>query len=389
MTELEKLLSIVPASPEAGIDWKTIEFDILPGYAARMKATQQNPLYHAEGDVWAHTRMVCEYLVKDKEFWCASLRERQELFIAALLHDIGKIVTTKWQDGAWTSPNHAIKGAVMARKLLWKDYGLCGTREWMCFRETICLLVRYHMITPYAMEKNNAGQRLIKIAANGELAKDFTLKKLFLLSKADVNGKISDSNVQSEEAVMMAAALAQEMGCYERPLSFASFYTEYAFLSGRNVTPEAELYNDTEMEVIMLCGLPGTGKDTWIRVVYPDYPMVSLDNIRREHGLSPVGSQQEAVRIAREQMKELLRQKKSFVWNATSLTPELRANTVNLCTAYHAYVKMVFLETDYAENLDRNQRRRYAVPPDVIDKMLSKLVPPERFEAHEVDWRCV
>ena len=52
-------------------------------------------------------------------------------------------------------------------------------------------------------------------------------------------------------------------------------------------------------------------------------------------------------------------------------------------------VKIVFLETDYAENLDRNQRRRYAVPPDVIDKMLSKLVPPERFEAHEVDWRCV
>ena len=88
-------------------------------------------------------------------------------------------------------------------------------------------------------------------------------------------------------------------------------------------------------------------------------------------------------------MKALLRQKKSFVWNATSLTPELRANIVNLCTAYHAYVKMVFLETDYAENLDRNQRRRYAVPPDVIDKMLSKLVPPERFEAHEVDWRCV
>ena len=219
MTELEKLLSIVPASPEAGIDWETIESDILPDYAARMKATQQNPLYHAEGDVWAHTRMVCEYLVKDKEFWCASLRERQELFIAALLHDIGKIVTTKWQDGAWTSPNHAIKGAVMARKLLWKDYGLCGTREWMCFRETICLLVRYHMIAPYAMEKNNAGQRLIKIAANGELAKDFTLKKLFLLSRADVNGKISDSNVQSEEAVMMAAALAQEMGCYERPLS--------------------------------------------------------------------------------------------------------------------------------------------------------------------------
>ncbi len=130
MTELEKLLSIVPASPEAGIDWETIESDILPDYAARMKATQQNPLYHAEGDVWAHTRMVCEYLVKDKEFWCASLRERQELFIAALLHDIGKIVTTKWQDGAWTSPNHAIKGAVMARKLLWKDYGLCGTREW-------------------------------------------------------------------------------------------------------------------------------------------------------------------------------------------------------------------------------------------------------------------
>jgi len=50
---------------------------------------------------------------------------------------------------------------------------------------------------------------------------------------------------------------------------------------------------------------------------------------------------------------------------------------------------MVFLETDYQENLYRNKNRKDMVPSSVIDKMLAKLTPPERFEAHEVNWICI
>lgn len=389
MTDRQILLSAIPHSAGDKIDWHFIEETLLPAYAAAMKQTPQNPLYHAEGNVWNHTKMVCECLTADKAFWACAERQRQELFLAALLHDVGKTVTTRKQNGEWTSPNHALKGANMVRELLWRTYGFCGTKEYQNFRETICGLVRYHMAAPYVMESDHAEQRLIKMAANGELAPDFTLKLLFLLSKADANGKISRDTTKSQDAALLAAELSQEVGCYEQPLTFATPYTEYACLSGKTVTPEVALYDDTEMEVIMLCGLPGTGKDTWIRVVYPDYPMISLDNIRKEHGWSPVGSQQEVVKVARAQARQLLREKRSFVWNATSLTPELRSYAINLFMQYHAYVKLVFLEAAYEENLERNARRAAMVPQSVIEGMLSKLVPPERFEAHEVTWFCV
>lgn len=389
MNRLNELTAIVPSEPDFTIDWNRIEKGFMRMYADDMARTLQNPKYHAEGDVWSHTKMVCESLVSYDMYRQLSDRHRQELFIAALLHDVGKISTTKLENGEWTSPNHAIVGANIVRELMWRDYGLCGTKELQNFRETICLLVRYHMTAPYIFESDDPDFRLIKTASNGELAPDFTLKLLFILSKADVEGKISENNRKSSETVILDAELAKEAGCYHHPLRFSSSYTEFAYLSGRNVTPDTELYNDTQLEVILLSGLPGTGKDTWINKNYADYPMVSLDGIREEFGISPVGNQQEVVRISKARAKQYLRDKQSFVWNATSITADIRSQLINLFICYRAYVKIVFLETDWEENLRRNAERSDKVPESVIERMLKKLILPERFEAHEVEWICV
>ena len=117
--------------------------------------------------------------------------------------------------------------------------------------------------------------------------------------------------------------------------------------------------------------------------------MISLDEIRREYGISPAQDQQEVIRIAKARAKELLRAKRSFVWNATCLTQAVRTRLVSLFTKYNAYVRIVYLEADFETNLRRNRERRYAVPQNVMDSMLSKLSPPERFEAHEVEWKCI
>lgn len=389
MNRLKELIDLVPKTLDFQIEWDKIENSVMSFYAGAMSATQQNLKHHSEGDVWIHTKMVCSCLVEDTEFQALDDRPRQELFLAALFHDVGKIYTTRKDNGEWTSPNHALVGANLVRDLLWREYGICGTKDLQSFRETICLLVRYHMIAPYVLEAENPEYRLIKTAANGELAPDFTLKLLLILSKADSNGRISGDNQKGDENVLLAAELAKETECYIKPKQFASPFTEFAYLSGRNVSPETELYNNTKFEVIMMCGLPGTGKDTWIKTVYPDYPMISLDEIRKEYKISPTDNQQEVVRIAKSRAKQLLRQKRSFVWNATSVTPDIRTKLISLFTSYHAYVKIVFLETDYAENLFRNKNRKDVVPQSVIDKMLAKFTPPERFEAHKIEWLCI
>lgn len=389
MYRMNELIEIVPSEPDFTVDWDRIENGVMRYFVSAMSKTQQNPRYHAEGNVWIHTKMVIESLVKEPEYRSLNERQRQELFIAALLHDVGKISTTKLENGEWTSPNHAIVGANIVRDLLWREYGLCGTKELQNFRETICLLVRYHMTAPYIFESDDPAFRLIKTASNGELAPDFSLELLLILSKADIEGKISEGNRKSADTVILDAELAKEAGCYHHPVRFSSAYTEFAYLSGRNVTPDTELYNDTQLEVILLSGLPGTGKDTWINEHYADYPVVSLDDIRKEYGISPVGNQQEVARIAKARAKQYLRDKQSFVWNATSITADIRSQLINLFVRYHAYVKIVFLETEWEENLRRNAERMNKVSESVIERMLKKLILPERFEAHEVEWLCV
>ena len=388
MIDLDTLAPLVPKAPDFTADRGSLE-RAFPDIAAAMKATQQNPKYHAEGDVWEHTMMVCECLARDPDFRGCSVRVQRELFLAALFHDIGKTKTTVLKNGEWTSPNHAIVGAHMVRDMLMREYGLSGSRERQSFRETVCFLIRCHMAAPYIMESADPARKLIRLAANGELADDFTLKHLLILSRADSSGKISEDDSKSGESVLLAAELAKELGCYEAPPRFSSSFTEYAYLSGRNVTPDTPLYNDTVCEAIMMCGLPGVGKDTYIREHFPDLPMVSLDEIREEFHISPVGDQQEVVRIAKVRAKQLLRSKQSFVWNATDITSDIRAGLIELFIRYRAYVRIVYLETEYTLNLERNAAREKPVPQAVIERMLSRLAPPERYEAHEVEWRCV
>ena len=60
MEEWRKLLALVPTPPDWKIDWNAWYVSGLHTYFADMEKTGQNPVWHGEGDVWTHTRMVCE-----------------------------------------------------------------------------------------------------------------------------------------------------------------------------------------------------------------------------------------------------------------------------------------------------------------------------------------
>lgn len=212
MQKWERLMSLVPAPPDFAIDWEGIGRTSLGDLWEKMAGTQQNPVWHGEGDVWRHTQMVCEALTRLPEFRALSERRRQEVFLAALLHDIGKISCTKWENGAWTSPNHAIVGAEMARERLQRDFGLDGTEEKERFRETVCLLVRYHMQPTRLLGEKNGRKRMRKIAESSRIAPDFSMQLLCILSEADVRGRIAEDVEQSAETVRRCAAAAAACG---------------------------------------------------------------------------------------------------------------------------------------------------------------------------------
>lgn len=363
--------------------------DILsPGLMAQMEQTPQDPVWHGEGDVLTHTKLVCGAMKALPAWQNADATTQKALFLAAALHDIGKIRTTFQEDGRWVSPGHARTGAGMARQILWQDFDLCGTPEKQRLREAVCNLIRYHGLPPHAIDEPDGLLRLRKAAANGELSPMFTIDHLCILSKADIRGRICPDQEELLDKVWLCRELAAEGSVLGAPYPFPSGHTGYSYLSGKNAAPDYPLYDDTWGEVVLLSGLPGTGKDTWIRENL-DLPMISLDELRRELGVSPTGDQGRVAEAATGRAKELLRAKQPFVWNATNITPQTRGRLVNLFTAYGASVKIVYLETGWAELLRRNAGRRDSVPESAVCSMLEKLSPPERWEAHQVQWLCV
>lgn len=385
----DTFLKLIPGPPDWTIPWAQLGESCIGFWLSQMAQIQQNPAYHGEGDVFAHTRLVCEALAGLGEFRALDEDKRQAVFLAALLHDIGKIRCTRLEDGRWTSPHHAAAGAAMARELLWQGCGWCGDPCRQALRETVCTLIRYHALPPHAALEEGGIRRLLKTAAMGELLPGFSIELLCLLAKADILGRICGDREELLEAVELCGVLAKEQGCLTGPGAFPSEHTAYSYFSGRLELPDYELYDDSWGEVILMCGLPGTGKDTWIASHCPECPVVSLDAIRAELGISPMGPQKRVADEARARAKALLRAKRPFVWNATNVTADLRRGLVELFTAYRASVRIVYLETEWEEERRRNANRPAAVPETAILRMLTKLTPPERFEAHRVEWRCV
>ncbi|MBQ3066607.1 MAG: AAA family ATPase [Clostridia bacterium] len=387
MNYSRQFAQILQAMPQPGgaIDWQLLQSTCLQGVFQQMANTPQNPTHHAEGDVFAHTQLVAQSLVELEEFACCTKHEQELLFVSALLHDIGKIATTTLQDGQLVSPRHARVGTEMAREFLWKQAEMCGDVVRQNARETICLLVKYHSFPPFAVfEKFN--KKLLKIAGNGSLAPSFCLRLLYVLEKADALGRKSQEPNDYMERIECFKMLAEDEGCYNGPHKFSTPFSQHAFFQDKTSWKEDVLFDDTWGEIVVMCGLPASGKDTYLQSHFAHLPTVSLDAIRKAHKIDPTKPQGEVVAIAKEQAKDFLRAKRPFVWNATNITKDTRSKIVSLAENYGARVRLLFLETDWQTGLQRNSNRQDVVPQNVVEKMLAKLEVPEIDEAQTVEW---
>lgn len=67
----------------------------------------------------------------------------------------------------------------------------------------------------------------------------------------------------------------------------------------------------------------------------------------------------------------------------------MRGTQTDLFEKYGAKVTTVFLETSWDEQITRNSSREAEVPQKVIEKLLSKLEIPERYESKKVIWEII
>ncbi len=385
---MQRFLNALPGPPDYRYDWAALDgLTGLHNLLADMARTPQNPKWHGEGDVLTHTRLVCEALCGLPAFRELPEKPRQMLAAAALLHDAGKAKRTRLDADELVSPGHAASGSRLVRELLWTEYGLSGEMEGRRFRETVCWLIRHHGVPPHLLREEEPETHLLRMAADGELLPEATLHLLCLLAEADALGRVAPDVQDMRDRVLLCAELAAELGCLDGPYPFADAHTERALFRGARVWRDQRLWDDSWGEVIVLCGLPGTGKDTW--AARQHLPQVSLDALRARWPGNVGDEEQGAIaHAARDEAKEYLRAHQPFIWNATSLTAR-RERVIRLCEDYGARVRLVWLETTWPENLRRNAARKAAVPEHVICGMLHRLEPPARWEAQTVEWVCV
>ena len=386
---MNKIIELYKYLPSDNIDWELIFSSLLLPFKEELNNTLQEAKWHGEGNVLKHTMMVCEELIKLAEYQKLSEDYQLVLFIAALFHDIAKPVCTKIIDDEIRSFNHPTKGALITREYLWKNLELAGTKEYQEFREGIALLVKYHSEPTYFNYEKNKNKLVIRLSTNTELTKYFTNELLYLLAKADILGRIAESNEEKLEYIEEFKKTAIELDCYNKSFKFSDNYTKFKYLNSENIWHYQNVYDSSWGEIILICGLPGTGKDTYIKNNFSSHQVISLDDIRKKYKIKPTQNQGEVYNIAKEMAKEFLRKKIPFVWNATNITDFTRSKQIALFHEYNAKVKVIFLETSWEENKKRNQNRKNEVSQKVIEEMLKKLTIVENDEAENIMWLCV
>lgn len=358
--------------------------DSFPELSA-LKQVPQNPAYHAEGDVYCHTEMVCE--VVRQEFEQKNLKpetgKRADpgwalLFLAAAFHDIGKKTCTRNENGNFVSPNHTSVGAKLFRTFAYREaprFGLTFSQ-----RELVANAIRYHGLPVWFWKKQRPEADLLKVAES------VPLWFLYQLSYADVRGRRTENPEEFIEYVEWFAEYARELGIWEHPYSFANSYTKASFFMRDDLWQGTDLFDNTEFDVFLLSGLPLAGKDSWIEKNGGEIPMISLDQIRGEMGIPPAKNSGKIAHIAMERAKVFLAKKQPFFWNATNIVRETRRKLITLFSSYGARVHILYLEVPYQELLARNRTRARHIPEGVLEEMINKLEIPAPWESYKVKY---
>ncbi len=360
------------------IDWMALEA-AFPG-AKAMRACPQDAVFHAEGDVWTHTRMVTEEMLAAPRYHALAEERRAAVLLAALLHDIGKPDTTEigWDETLQreriSQPGHSRLGARVAWTLLW-EAGV--PRE---VRERVYWLIFWHQRPFHLFGASNALRRAVGFSLVGRW------QELLILANADNRGRICPTCDETAETLELLRLWLEEEGILDHPWPFANDESRMQYLEKPDRSLHYTAQAATGSRVVMLCGLPGSGKDTYAQKAFADWPQVSLDAVRSDLKIAPTDNQGAVFQETQQRAHILLRRKQDFVWNATNLTVSLRSKVISLLRLYDAHVEIHALDRPLADILRQNKDREAVVPEAVIRRMVGKYEPPSLMEAHGVEW---
>lgn len=150
----------------------------------RLNKIEQSPKYHPEGSVLNHVFLVVDLASEYKIY----SNDEKVFMWAALLHDIGKLTTTRVRKNRITSYNHDSEGENIAMDFLNE---LTNNEK---FKQKVSKLVRWHM-QPLFYDKN------LPFFQPQDMINDVEYKEIALLSLCDRlgRGNLSEDSIKHEK----------------------------------------------------------------------------------------------------------------------------------------------------------------------------------------------
>ncbi|MCU1267627.1 MAG: cca [Acidobacteria bacterium] len=212
--EVEKLL-LRAQRPSIGLGWLHalgVLSKLFPEIDA-LRDVPQDPIWHPEGDVFVHTRLVVDRareLINELPY-----ARRVTVMLASLAHDFGKPSTTEFLEGRWRSRGHEEGGVAPTQSFL--ERLNIQTLDGYDVRAQVIALVREHLKPGEFYNKREE----VGDGAFRRLARRCEIDLLYRVAKADSLGRNADwvprEKWYDAEAQEWFIAKAKELEVEQRP----------------------------------------------------------------------------------------------------------------------------------------------------------------------------
>lgn len=314
-----------------------------------------NP-YHLEGDVWTHTMMVlqeAERLIRAGLF-----RNREdELRIAALLHDLGKPMAREEVEETKRVRFIGHEGASfhLAIKVLDSIFDKFYGREpgSLPMKRNILESISFHDVIWKGLNTDKFEKTF-----NRRFQFNKRLAELVLgVSLADGAGRFYSESKRQPDTGAVYERVMNEIGQLSYP---------------QLISKPRDLKNCTN-DVILMVGLPGSGKSTFVEQYIPDnYVVISRDNLVEEyaqkHGITydEAWKAEDFDAVVDKQIRSTISEKRSVVIDKTHMGPKSRRRSLAPFPKSYAKTAVVITE-DFDTIVERSIAR---VGKTITDRVL-------------------
>lgn len=350
---------------------------------------QQSSPHHDEGSVLVHANMAAAVVLHLMEVEEVRPEEKVILYLATILHDIGKPSTSVFntKKNKITAYGHDDAGVPLANEFLRKYFPELNYNQ----REKITRLVEWHMKPRIWMNDN-----IVSVVKMKQLSLAVNTKLLYLLSQADTLGRAAQDFMKGMNALEMFKQNCQDIGIWDKPyrVPLAIHLDNASYSLARwniliNNAPEDKATYDAAIklmiqpskknfQLMLLIGAPASGKSTvreQLLKQYPDLKVISMDDRRKEltGDMSDQSRNDEVFSWQHRELNKAMETRQNTIVDATNPSRKLRKILWDIGRRNGALCSAVYFDIPLATLLERNAKRERVVPEDVIKRIYNTI----------------